>query len=311
VRLVTYEHEGDRRLGALVGDVVVDLPSAVGHPAFPDTMEDLVGAGSAAMGQARRALGPEGAPERFAVEDAQLLIPLVPSSLRDFLAFEDHVKAGAARRAEPVPEAWYQIPIYYKGNHRSVIGPDEEVSWPPFTEELDFELEVAAVLGGRGRDLDAGAAAQLVLGYTLMNDWSARDIQRKEMAARLGPAKSKDFATSLGPCIVTADEFDPSSVRLAARVDGEVWAEGSLADAYWTFPQMIAHVSQGEDVWPGDVYGSGTFGGGCGLDLGRFLWPGAVVELEADGIGILRNRVGPKPNQPGREPIGSGEVGAE
>jgi 2-keto-4-pentenoate hydratase/2-oxohepta-3-ene-1,7-dioic acid hydratase in catechol pathway len=295
VRLVTYDHEGGRRLGALVDDVVVDLPSAVDHPAFPDTMEDLVAAGPAALERARQALRPLRASQRFAVDDALLLVPLFPSSLRDFLAFEDHVKAGAARRGESVPEAWYEIPIYYKGNHRSVIGPDEEVPWPPFTDELDFELEVAAILGGRGRDLDAGTAAQLVFGYTLMNDWSARDIQRKEMAARLGPAKSKDFATSLGPCIVTADEFDPGGVRLTARVDDDVWAEGSLAHAYWTFPQMIAHVSQGEEVWPGDVYGSGTFGGGCGLDLGRFLWPGAVIELEAEGIGILRNRVGPKP----------------
>ncbi|HZB04475.1 MAG TPA: fumarylacetoacetate hydrolase family protein [Actinomycetota bacterium] len=295
MRLVTYDHEGGRRLGALVDDVVVDLPSAVDHPGFPVTMEGLVGAGPATLQRARQALRPRGASQRFAVEDALLLVPLLPSSLRDFLAFEDHVKAGAARRGESVPEAWYEIPIYYKGNHRSVIGPDEEVPWPPFTEELDFELEVAAVLGGRGRDLDAGTAAQLVFGYTLMNDWSARDIQRKEMAARLGPAKSKDFATSFGPCIITADEFDPASVRLTARIDDDVWAEGSLADAYWTFPQMIAHVSQGEEVWPGDVYGSGTFGGGCGLDLGRFLWPGAVVELEAEGIGVLRNRVGPKP----------------
>jgi 2-keto-4-pentenoate hydratase/2-oxohepta-3-ene-1,7-dioic acid hydratase in catechol pathway len=294
VRLVTYDHDGGRRLGALIDDVVVDLPSAVDHPAFPDTMEGLVGAGPAALERARQAVRPQGASQRFAVEDALLLVPLLPSSFRDFLAFEDHVKAGAARRGESVPEAWYEIPIYYKGNHRSVIGPDEEVPWPPFTEELDFELEVAAILGGRGRDLDAGTAAQLVFGYTLMNDWSARDIQRKEMAARLGPAKSKDFATSLGPCIVTADAFDPAGVRLTARVDGDVWAEGTLTDAYWTFPQMIAYVSQGEEVWPGDVYGSGTFGGGCGLDLGRFLWPGAVVELEAERIGILRNRVGPK-----------------
>jgi 2-keto-4-pentenoate hydratase/2-oxohepta-3-ene-1,7-dioic acid hydratase in catechol pathway len=294
VRLVTYERDGGRRLGALSGDRVVDLPDAVGHPAFPVTMESLVQAGLQPLDTAREAVGREAA-DRFVVEHARLLVPLLPGSLRDFLAFEDHVKAGSARRGEPVPEAWYEIPIYYKGNHRSVYGPEEEIPWPPFTEELDFELEVACILGGRGRDLDAGRAAGLIFGYTLMNDWSARDIQRKEMSVRLGPAKGKDFATSLGPCIVTADELDPSTSHLVARIDGEVWAEGSLIDAQWTFPQMIAHVSQGEDVWPGDVYGSGTFEGGCGLDLGRFLWPGAVVELEADGIGVLRNPVGPKP----------------
>jgi 2-keto-4-pentenoate hydratase/2-oxohepta-3-ene-1,7-dioic acid hydratase in catechol pathway len=294
LRLVTYERDGARRLGALAGQRVIDLPGAVGEPAFPPTMEALVEEGRPALQGAREALGRVDL-ERHVVAEARLLVPLLPGSLRDFLAFEDHVKAGSARRGEPVPEAWYEAPSYYKGNHRSVFGPEEEIPWPPYTDELDYELEVAAILGGRGRDLDAGRAAQLVFGYTLMNDWSARDVQRKEMAVRLGPAKGKDFATSLGPCIVSADELDPSALRLTARVDGETWSEGSLGEARWTFPQMIAHVSQGEDVWPGDVYGSGTFAGGCGLDLGRFLWPGAVVELEADGIGVLRNRVGPKP----------------
>jgi 2-keto-4-pentenoate hydratase/2-oxohepta-3-ene-1,7-dioic acid hydratase in catechol pathway len=294
VRLVTYARDGSRRLGAIVDDRVVDLPSVVGHPAFPTTMEALVAADPGTLDAARLALDGEGA-DRHGVTDARLLVPLLPASLRDFLAFEDHVKAGSARRGEPVPEAWYEMPVYYKGNHRSVFGPEEEIPWPPYTDELDYELEVACVLAGRGRDLDEEQAGALVLGYTLMNDWSARDVQRKEMAARLGPAKGKDFATSLGPCIVTADEVDPRRLDLVARVDGEVWSEGSLAGARWTFPQMIAHVSQGEDVWPGDVYGSGTFGGGCGLDLGKYLWPGAMVELEADQIGILRNRVGPKP----------------
>ncbi|MGH2662170.1 MAG: fumarylacetoacetate hydrolase family protein [Actinomycetota bacterium] len=293
MRLVTFDRSGARRLGALVGDAVVDLPGLVGTPSFPATMEALVDAGPPALDRAREALSdPEPGPHR--VEQPRLLVPILPGSLRDFLAFEDHVRAGAARRGEPVPEAWYEMPAYYKGNHRAVYGPDQEIPWPPFTEELDYELELAAILGGRGRDLDVAQAEDLVFGYTLMNDWSARDIQRKEMSMRLGPAKAKDFATSLGPCIVTADELDPSTLSMTARVDGEVWSRGTLADAHWTFPQMIAHVSRGEDVWPGDLYGSGTFGGGCGLDLGRVLWPGAIVELEAQPIGVLRNRVGPK-----------------
>jgi 2-keto-4-pentenoate hydratase/2-oxohepta-3-ene-1,7-dioic acid hydratase in catechol pathway len=297
VRLVTYEREGTRRLGALVDDRVVDLPAAVGHPRFPTTMEALVEAGPSSLDDARAAL--DGGADDHSVAGARLLVPILPSSLRDFLAFEDHVKAGSARRGEPVPDSWYEMPVYYKGNHRSVCGPDEEIPWPAYTDELDYELEVACVLGGRGRDLDEDGARALIFGYTLMNDWSARDIQRKEMASRLGPAKGKDFATSLGPCIVTADELDPSSLHLVARIDGEVWSEGDLGGARWTFPQMIAHVSQGEDVWPGDVYGSGTFGGGCGLDLGKFLWPGVLVELEAQGIGVLRNRVGQKPARSG------------
>jgi 2-keto-4-pentenoate hydratase/2-oxohepta-3-ene-1,7-dioic acid hydratase in catechol pathway len=292
VRLVTYARDGGRRLGALDDDRVVDLPDLVREPGFPETMEALVGRGPEALETARRALAGDTA--GAAVTKPRLLVPILPSSLRDFLAFEDHVKAGSARRGEPVPEAWYEMPIYYKGNHRSVYGPEEEIPYPSYTDELDYELEVACILGGRGRDLSERDAGALVFGYTLMNDWSARDIQRKEMAVRLGPAKGKDFATSLGPCIVTADELDPSTLRLSARVDGEVWSEGSLGDAHWTFPQMISHVSRDEDVWPGDLYGSGTFGGGCGLDLGRFLEPGQVVELEADGIGILRNTVGEK-----------------
>jgi 2-keto-4-pentenoate hydratase/2-oxohepta-3-ene-1,7-dioic acid hydratase in catechol pathway len=293
VRLVTYERDGARRLGALAGEGVVDLPDLVGEPGFPATMEALVQAGLEALDAARAAM--ERDRSEHAVPDARILVPIFPGSLRDFLAFEDHVERGSERRGEAVPEAWYEMPMYYKGNHRSVFGPDQEIPWPPYTDELDFELEVGCVLGGRGRDLSKDEANRLIFGYTLMNDWSARDIQRKEMSVRLGPAKGKDFATSLGPCIVTPEDLDLSSVRLTARVDGETWAEGRLADMHWSFGQMIAHVSRGEDVWPGDLYGSGTFGGGCGLDLGRFLWPGAEVELEASGIGILRNRIGPKP----------------
>lgn len=292
MRLTTYERDGARRLGALVGDGrVVDLPAAVRHPSFPSTMEALVRAGPSTLDAARDALARSDIDQHVVLEP-RLLVPILPGSLRDFLAFEDHVKAGAARRGEPVPDAWYEMPVYYKGNHRAVYGPEEEVPWPPYTDELDYELEVAAVLGRGGRDFDTESSARAIFGYTLMNDWSARDIQRKEMAVRLGPAKAKDFATSLGPCIVTPDEVDPRTIRLTARVDGEVWSEGTLADARWTFPEMVAHVSQGEDVWPGDVYGSGTFAGGCGLDLGKVLWPGAEVELEADGIGTLTSRVG-------------------
>lgn len=290
---MTYERAGARRLGALVGSVVVDLPEAVADPTFPTTMEALVGASPETLDQARRAIaGVEEDAHR--VPDAQLLVPILPASLRDFLGFEDHVKLGAERRGEPVPDAWYEMPLYYKGNHRSVYGPDEEVPWPAYTEELDFECEVACVLGGHGRDVTERDASALIFGYTLMNDWSARDIQRKEMTGRLGPAKAKDFATSLGPVIVTPDELDPADVALTASVDGEVWARGNLGDAHWTFPQMIAHVSRSEDVLPGDIYGSGTFGGGCGLDLGRTLDPGAQVQLEAERIGLLRNRVGRK-----------------
>jgi 2-keto-4-pentenoate hydratase/2-oxohepta-3-ene-1,7-dioic acid hydratase in catechol pathway len=291
MKLVTYDRGGARRLGAWVAGAVVDLPDAVGHPAFPTTLEALVARnGGTTLDAAREALSDEDSAREFAVPRARLLVPLLPSSLRGFQAFrgrEQRVAAGGGATTD----AWQDAPAYFKGNHRSVLGPDEELVRPSFTQELDYEVGVACVVGRRGRDLHAADADDVIFGYTLVNDWTARDVERDEVATGMGPAKSRDFATSLGPCVVTPDEIDPSSLPLIARVDGAVWSAGNLRDARWTFPEMIAHVSAGEDVLPGDVYGSGTFGGGCGSDLGRRIEPGQVVELEAEGIGVLRTRV--------------------
>ena len=215
------------------------------------------------------------------------------ASLNDFLAFEDHVKRGAARRESDVPEYWYHAPVYYKGNHRSLIGPDETCRWPAYTKKLDFELELAMIIGRRGRDIDPGDAGGYIFGFTVYNDFSARDIQAREMSAWLGPAKGKDFANAFGPCIVTADEVGTEpDLEMTCRVNGEEWGRARSSDARWAWADMIAHVSQAEDVFPGDVYGSGTPGGCCGLDLGRELQPGDVVELEIEKIGVLRNTVG-------------------
>jgi 2-keto-4-pentenoate hydratase/2-oxohepta-3-ene-1,7-dioic acid hydratase in catechol pathway len=228
----------------------------------------------------------------YPLDAVRLLAPLRPASLRDFLAFEDHAKAGAARRGEELNPAWYEMPVYYKGNHREILGPGEPLAWPAWTEKLDFECELACVVGARARDVTPEQAADAIFGYTIMNDWSARDVQRAEMAMRLGPAKSKDFATSLGPCIVTADEFDPSGgIDMRARVDGETWFDARGARMHWSFAQMIAYVAASETVYPCDVYGSGTAYGGCGLDQDRWLPRGARVELEIDGIGTLRTQL--------------------
>ncbi|HEX2240071.1 MAG TPA: fumarylacetoacetate hydrolase family protein [Actinomycetota bacterium] len=214
------------------------------------------------------------------------------SSLRDFLAFEDHVKRGAQRRGANVPDYWHRAPVYYKGNHRSIIGPDEECPWPPYTQHLDFELELGMIVGAKGRDITKEDADRFIFGFTILDDFSARDIQAEEMTAWLGPAKGKDFATALGPCIVTADEVGPQpDLEMICRVNGEQWGRARSSDARWSWAEMIAHVSRSEDVYPGDVYGSGTPGGCCGLDLGRRLSAGDVVELEVESLGVLRNRI--------------------
>ena len=156
---------------------------------------------------------------------------------------------------------------------------------------MDYELELACVIGKEGTDISEDGAAAHVGGYTVMNDWSARDIQMEEMSVGLGPAKGKDFATSLGPWLVTPDEFNPADARMTARINGEVWSDGNIGQIHWSFAQMIAHASMDETLYPGDVLGSGTVGGGCGLELDRWLQSGDVVELEVEGIGVLRNRV--------------------
>jgi 2-keto-4-pentenoate hydratase/2-oxohepta-3-ene-1,7-dioic acid hydratase in catechol pathway len=225
-----------------------------------------------------------------AVQRARLLVPLLPSSLRGFHAFRGRERRLATAGGS-ASDTWQESPLYFKGNHRSVLGPEEDLVWPSFTGELDYEVSVGCVIGRPGRDLQPADADDLIFGYTLVNDWTARDVERDEVATGMGPAKSRDFATSLGPCIVTPDEVDPARLPLIARVDGAVWSAGHLRDAHWTFQEMIAHVSAGEDVLPGDVYGSGTFGGGSARDLGRRLEPGQVVEIEAEGIGVLRTRV--------------------
>lgn len=225
--------------------------------------------------------------------DARLLCPLDRlSSLRDFLAFESHVRLGAMRRNRSVPEYWYEAPVYYKGNHRSIIGPGDTCPWPSYTERLDFELELAMIVGRGGRDIPRARAHEHVFGFTIMNDFSARDIQAREMSAWLGPAKGKDFATALGPCIVTADEIGAEpDLEMVCKVNGEEWGRARSSEMHWSWADMIAHVSRDEDVYPGDVYGSGTPGGCCGLDQGRALAPGAVVELGAELVGTLTNPV--------------------
>jgi fumarylacetoacetate (FAA) hydrolase len=221
----------------------------------------------------------------YALSDVDLLAPLRhPPSVRDFYAFEEHVRRARARRGTEVPPEWYEQPVFYFSNPAAIYGPEEEVPSPGGSDELDYELEVAAIVGAEGG----------IGGFTIMNDWSARDLQRKEMAVGLGPAKGKDFATSLGPVVVTPDEFDGSHGAMAARVNGDERSRGELGDMYFGWDAIVAQAARNTRLLPGDVLGSGTVGGGCILERGdgRWLRPGDVVELEVAGIGVLRNRVG-------------------
>ena len=231
---------------------------------------------------ARRGQVPAGATWRAA--DVTLLAPVPrPPSVRDFFAFEQHIATARANRGAAVPAEWYEFPVFYFTNPAAITGPGAEIRYPAGTAELDYELEVAAIIGADGE----------IGGFTVMNDWSARDIQRKEMRVGLGPAKAKDFATTLGPVLVTADEFGGSQAVMTARVNGEERSRGNLADLYYPWPAILDQAARNTVLRPGDVIGSGTVGTGCILehDDGRWLQPGDVVELEVEGIGILRNKV--------------------
>jgi 2-keto-4-pentenoate hydratase/2-oxohepta-3-ene-1,7-dioic acid hydratase in catechol pathway len=277
MKLVTYQAAGGSRV-----DVLRD--GSVRDAGFDGDMVAFICAGAPV------------APGGKAVPGARLLAPLRPRSLRDFLAFEGHLKGAYAGLGRDIPAEWYEVPAYYKGMPDTVIGPDAEVPWPAYTDRLDHELELAAVIGRQVRDVRPEDAEACIFGYTIWNDLSARDVQRREGPVGLGPGKAKDWDGSnvLGPCLVTADEFDVSDARMAVRVNGEVWGESSTSQMHHSFADMIAYASQAQTLYPGEVIGSGTAAGGSGLELDRWLAPGDVVELEIEGIGVLRNTIGRK-----------------
>ena len=308
------------RLGAVVNDtMLIDLnaayrwlldqggeaqPKRLADVILPPAMLPFIEMGPRALEAARLVLNQfaAGAPAQtgcdgerlcFALAEVVLLSPLPhPPSLRDFLAFEVHTKSGFDRRGQPMPEAWYKLPVYYKGNAKTFIGHNAPVQWPSYTKKLDYELEWACIIGKQGKNIAVDQAEPHIFGYSVLNDFSARDIQAEEMTCRLGPAKGKDFATAMGPWIVTADEIpDPRNLRMQAFVNGECWSDGNTGTSHWTWAQKIAHVSMDETVYPGDVLGSGTVGRGCGLELDRWLQPGDEVTLAIEGLGKLTNKV--------------------
>jgi fumarylacetoacetate (FAA) hydrolase len=233
---------------------------------------------------------------------------LNPPSIRDFYAFEGHVRTMWERRGGEVPEAWYRLPIFYFSNVSEVRGPDEPVWSPAASAELDYELEVAALVDTPAVDLPPERGDEAIGGYTIFNDWSARDLQREETTVRLGPAKGKDFASSFGPWLVTADELADArasgatgpDLAMTAQVNGIETSRGRWSDAQFSFGEMVARASADARLRPGDLLGSGTVGTGCLLEvkdatLGRYLEPGDEVVLRVDGLGALRTPIVARP----------------
>jgi fumarylacetoacetate (FAA) hydrolase len=230
-------------------------------------------------------------------------VPFAVASVRDFYAFEQHVKTCRAHRGLEMLPQWYQVPAFYFSNPVAIIGDGDPVHAPQGSKALDYELELACVVGKGARDLPADdSAMDCVAGFTIMNDWSARDLQRAEMAIGLGPSKSKDFATSLGPRLVPFDELRDCyrdgrlHLEMTATVNAKVYSRGNAGSMFWTWPQLLAHASRDTELRPGDVLGSGTVGTGCILELtpeavGGWLKPGDVVELMIERIGTLQNPV--------------------
>lgn len=310
MRIASYRlGEEPERAGVVVGDLL--------HP-FPDapTGLDVVRLGlDAALELGARAVAGPAVP----LGGVRLCAPLRPTSLRDFVTFEAHVE-GVRRSvdgATGVPDAWYDAPTFYFTNPHTVLGPDDDVAFPATSQARDFELEVALVVGRDGTSLSEAEAREHVFGYTILNDWSARDLQSREMQVGLGPAKGKDFATTLGPWIVTADELEAHQdvdgyldLECDVRVNGVEVGHDRLSHAGWTFEAMLAHASRDSRVVAGDVLGSGTIGnGGCLAELwgrrGRQdpppLQPGDEVTLTVQGIGSLTSRVtvaAPAPSAP-------------
>jgi fumarylacetoacetate (FAA) hydrolase len=246
------------------------------------------------------------AEEALSLDKVKFLSPLKPTTLRDAYAFEQHVVTANRNRGRDVPEEWYQFPVFYFTNPNSVFGHEDMIPYPPYTDAMDYELEIAAVIGKGGMNIKHEDAPAHIFGYTIFNDWSARDVQRKEMTVGLGPAKGKDFASSFGPLIVTHEALaDKAAGRpgvydltMTARINGREFSRGNFKDIHWSFGEIIARASECVMLNPGDVIGSGTVGTGCLLELTKFqgpwLNPGDVIELEIERIGVLRNTIGKK-----------------
>jgi 2-keto-4-pentenoate hydratase/2-oxohepta-3-ene-1,7-dioic acid hydratase in catechol pathway len=306
MKLVTFEAEGARHIGAVLpGETTLsDFTAASGADHFGDMLA-LIDGGERALDEARAL---EANPKAVVdLGSVRLLAPVpVPRQMFDCLCFEKHLVQSArnghlVRGGPPVipvndgkiPEVYRELPVYYKCNRFSVIGTGEDIVRPRYTTKLDYEMEFGVFLGRNCKNVSPEAAAAAIFGYCIFNDVSARDQQMNEMRGMLGPSKGKDFDTGnvMGPWLVTADEVDPTQLTMSVFINGEPVSSGSSGDMMHTFPEIIAYSSQDETRHAGEFFGSGTVGGGCGLETGRLLADGDILEMEVTGLGRLRNRI--------------------
>ena len=273
------------------GDRVYTLP-------YPDMLAVIAAGADVAAGKASK--------DAFTLDEVKFLSPIRPKTLRDAYAFETHVKTANRNRGQEVPENWYKFPVFYFSNPNNDLGDGDEIPYPSYTNAMDYELEIAAVIGKAGINIQPKDAPNHIFGYTIFNDWSARDLQVQEMKVNFGPVKSKDFASSYGPVIITHGSIaDRATGRpgvydlfMTAKVNGVELSRGNFNDIYWSFGDIIARASQSVMLYPGDVIGSGTVGTGCLYELtknqGPWLNEGDLIELEIEKIGVLKNTIGRK-----------------
>ncbi|MCU7549758.1 fumarylacetoacetate hydrolase family protein [Chitinophagaceae bacterium LB-8] len=303
MKLVTFKNkDGAERAGWLKGDGVVDM-HLISKGALPANMLQFIDHHEQYFAIIKEQ-GLEDIESTYSLDAIKLLAPLPnPRSFRDYVSFEQHLQNAAARFGHSIAKEWYEMPIFYFTNHQAIYGPEEEIARPSKETKLDYELEMACIIGKKGKNIKAEEAEDYIFGYTVFNDWTARSIQGVEMKVHLGPAKGKDFANAIGPCIVTRDEMNQYlqdngrfNVRMIAKINGQVICEGNFNTIHYTFGQMIERASEnGVTLYPGDILGSGTVGWGSLIETGgeahRFLERGDVVEFEIEGIGVLRNYV--------------------
>ena len=307
MKLLTYDTGNGPRCGVLRGDDVVDVAELLGSGQPLRDVQALLETGNNAVEQVRSALASNSAAPSVPLARVQLRAPVLqPPTVRDYMIYEEHATGQGTRERE---EAWYRMPIFYFSNPLCISGPEDQIPHPSASEMLDYELEIGCIIGKEGRNISEADAMDYIAGFTLFNDWSARDLQVDEMAFGLGPAKGKDTASSIGPWLVTKDEMAPYlkdghlHLKCEVRVNGDLWMkDGAAEDGYFTFADMVERASKDSRIVPGDVIGSGTVGGGSiresirkGFEKARFLEPGDVVEHEVEAIGVLRGTIGPKP----------------